>query len=402
MALRDVADGQVIVLVTMAILVLLGCVSLASDVGLLWHTRLEMQAAADAGALAGASALLGGGGGNVSNSAQAATSSNGFTSATGTANNANLVAVTVSNPPASGNYTGTSGAAEVLISQKQPTFFMSVLGTSSVQVSARAVATSGSDQNCLYTTATTGTSLLLNSGAKITSACGIVLNSSSNNALMTNSGSSLTASSIGMVGNYTGRGSISPTPTTGVVPFSDPLSSLQPPSVGNCQNPPNINGGQTVNLPPGYYCGLNINSNAKVDLSAGTYSFDGYVNVNSGATLSGSDATLYFKAGTLQANSGSTITITAPTSGLFEGIAMFQDRSNRSGLNLDSGSSSTLTGAIYVPSGSVTFNSGSYANIYSIIVASSMIVSSGANLVLNNNYSSLPDGSPLKVAILVE
>ena len=49
--------GQVLVLVALAIVVLLVMAALAIDVGFMYTTRHELQRSADAGALAGASAL---------------------------------------------------------------------------------------------------------------------------------------------------------------------------------------------------------------------------------------------------------------------------------------------------------------------------------------------------------
>ena len=56
-ALRRIArrpSGQTFLLVSIALVVLLGMAALAVDVGDLWTTRRLMQSAADAGAVAGA------------------------------------------------------------------------------------------------------------------------------------------------------------------------------------------------------------------------------------------------------------------------------------------------------------------------------------------------------------
>ena len=52
--------GQVLILVAFAILFLIGMAALAIDVGFMYTTRHELQRSADAGALAGASAFIGG------------------------------------------------------------------------------------------------------------------------------------------------------------------------------------------------------------------------------------------------------------------------------------------------------------------------------------------------------
>jgi uncharacterized membrane protein len=70
-------SGQVLLLATMSMAVLLGFSALAVDIGLLYSTRRRMQTAADAAAIAGATALR-----DRQNYTQAAddvTSFNGFT-----------------------------------------------------------------------------------------------------------------------------------------------------------------------------------------------------------------------------------------------------------------------------------------------------------------------------------
>src|SRR5260370_11417039 len=127
-------SGQVLVLVTMGIVMLTAFAGLAVDVGQLWSARRHMQTAADAAAIAGATALRLGN--TPTAAADAITSTNGFTD--GSEN----VTVTVNNPPASGVYAGNASYVEVIVSQPQPTYFMRVLGYNSMGVTTRSVASS--------------------------------------------------------------------------------------------------------------------------------------------------------------------------------------------------------------------------------------------------------------------
>jgi hypothetical protein len=66
------------------------------------------------------------------------------------------------------------------------------------------------------------------------------------------------------------------------------------------------------------------------------------------------------------------------------------------------GTSSILNGALYFPTTSLTYSGGSLSQ-YTILVAYSISVSGSATL--NSNFSSLPNGSPVKstgVAVLGE
>ena len=72
--------GQTFLLVSIALVVVLGMAALAVDVGDLWTTRRLMQSAADAGAVAGADEIaLGGSSTAITAAAKDAASHNGFT-----------------------------------------------------------------------------------------------------------------------------------------------------------------------------------------------------------------------------------------------------------------------------------------------------------------------------------
>ena len=397
--------GQVIYLVISLIVILMGCASLAIDVGFLWGTKERMQTAADAAAIAASDALLGGGSGNVTTAGRASTAQNGFTNGVGTTGNTNLVGVTVNQPPTSGAFTANSQAIEVIVQQTQPSMFTSVMGISSVAVSARAVAMPMGANACIFVLNPTLSGALKAStggGAITASNCGLLVDSNSSSAITGSSNATITAASVGVVGNSvmsTGA-SVSPAPVTGIAAFPDPLSALPAPSVGTCVSVPSVTGVLVMN--PGYYCGFTLKATAQLTLNPGLYSLNGNLTVDKSGTLLGSGVTLYFKTGALQTTSGSNVTLSAPTSGTYEGVLIFEDRSNSSGLNINSGSSATMTGALYLPDAAITISSGGFGNIYSILVADQVAVTSGGNLTVNADYSGLVDGSPIRRSVVVE
>jgi Putative Tad-like Flp pilus-assembly len=403
---RSAERGQVIVLVVVALVVLFAIAGLASDIGMIWRSKLQMQSVADAAAIAGTDALFNGAGISASNAAQAAATQNGFTNGSGTTTNSNTVTVTVNHPPLSGPNAGNSNAVEVIISQVQPTYLLAAAGFSSMNVAARSVAIEISSKNCMYTLSPSASgALLLNSNAAITSACGIVVNSNSGTAVITNSNSSITAPSLGIVGGDNGGGGLPSNTSTGVAATSDPLAYVPTPSTsGSCTSVSPVNSNSTLNLGVGYYCGLTANSNSTVNLTgSGTYSFNGNVVINSNSSLNGTGGvTLYFKSGSLTLNSNSTLDLVAPTTGTYAGIVIFQDRADSTSMILNSNSAMTLTGAVYAADANVTLNSNSFSNVYSILVASTITINSNAAINMNANYSSLPNGSPIKMAATVE
>jgi len=130
-SLRKAPPGQALPILAAAMALILGLCGLAVDVGLLYTARRSMQTAADAAAVAGATALRSAQ--TVSSAARAAATLNGFT------NGSNDTTVAVNNPPASGTYSGNASYVEVVVTQPQPTYFLRALGYNTVSVSSRAV-----------------------------------------------------------------------------------------------------------------------------------------------------------------------------------------------------------------------------------------------------------------------
>ncbi len=395
-----------VVLIVISLAVLIAIVGLANDIGYAWRAKLKMQSAADAAAVAGADALFMGGGVSPAAAAQAVATQNGFTNGSGTAINSNPVTVTVNNPPSSGPNSGNANAVEVVVSQPQPTYFLAAVGFGSLPVSARAVAAVNSSANCMYALNPTASGALsMGSNSTINSTCGLLLNSASSSALIGNSGAVISAPSLGIVGNKSWRGGALPSnTTTGVAAVADPLAYIATPSpAGSCTSLGAMGPNATVSIPAGYYCGLTVRSNTVVNLtSSGTYSFDGTINLASNTALNGTGVTLYFKSGSLSMSSNTILNLSAPTSGTYSGIVIFQDRADSTPLSLSSNSGMSLTGAVYAPAANLTLASNAFADVYSIMIASTITIASNSTINLNADYSSLANGSPIKAAVAIE
>ena len=150
--LRD-ESGQVLVMTFFCMGILLGALGLAVDVGVLFHARRNMQAAADAAAMAGATEMFYNGSANVVAKAKAAAKGMGVDPAAA----GNIVNVTVS-PTLTGGVACAS-CVQVSLATPNPTMFMAAMSRvvfyntnfSSINVSANAVAGSpGASQTCMY------------------------------------------------------------------------------------------------------------------------------------------------------------------------------------------------------------------------------------------------------------
>jgi Flp pilus assembly protein TadG len=412
-------SGQVLVLVALSLTLLMGAMALAIDVGFVRFQQRQLQTAADAAAIAAGLEL-----GNCNNTvcanmqtaAATALKEDGITTTTitPTANQCTVsttsgLAMIINVAPcvlgASDPNNGNTHMAEVVLTQPQRTFFGGIIGVRTWNLVARAEAgdsyinanTSGG--NCLYTN---GLAFNSSDGTFVLNSCGIY----DNGNLQTDNGDSVTASTFLYYGTWSpnncnssctwniGGSNTPPAHTTS--PQSNPLASLTPPSqpatsTTNTQTP---NSGAT--LQPGYYPnGFNLNSNVSVTLNAGLYYMGGSINVNSGATLTGTGVELYFVNGSLQPNSGSTLQLTAPattssTAGTTANMLVWEASSNGSGMTIDTGSSSYFNGIIYLPTQTLTLNSGSGVTINNGATATALDVN---NMIVDDNETFKINGS---------
>ncbi len=110
------------------------------------------------------------------------------------------------------------------------------------------------------------------------------------------------------------------------------------------------------------------------------------------------------------------VQLAAPNSGQYAGILFYQDSSDITSafLGLNGGGESGvavsyLQGALYFPSASIILDGYPFYNPspvpnsgaqYTLLVGYQVIVE--GSIIVNNNYSSLTNGSPIKAAVLVE
>jgi hypothetical protein len=436
-------------------IIVLGFSGLGIDLGYLRYMKRQLQMVADAAALAGAMELgYCGGTSNCSaltTAAQNALTENGFTGSTLVTNcgsSSDSLTVTVNNPPC---YLGTSDPhhgdahyVEVVISQREPTYFSRIFGVKSATLAARAEAALAGGNNCIFSLDPTGASAIsVDLLASVRSSCGIVDESSNNRALTCFLGS-IGASQIGIVGNYSSfLCFMNPTPRTHITRPSpaDPLAYLPTQTFTSCGlstgSPYNgsssavrITSGSAV-FNPGTYCGgIAINPGANVTFNPGIYILTSINNsrqtlspyyglsIDLGTTIHGNGVTFYNygPSGGINFSFASftpgTISLIAPTSGTYEGILFFQDPGNTSPAQITGTSSlnTVLQGTYYFPTAKVLFAFDGPVR-YNILdawqiefafltFANGTFSSSG----FSDDYSSLANGSPIKGsnAVLVE
>jgi hypothetical protein len=383
-SIRKSESGQVMVLATAAILIILGFAAMAVDVGSFYAARRNMQTAADAAAIAGSNALKQKCGTNADctcenqtackSAGQDVASLNGYTDGT------NSVTVTVKSPAAAPS--PTNGVyVEADVTQPVPTFFLRALGYNSMNVSTSAVAGYDTPPNCMITLdPTAANSFVASGGSSVSANCGLVVDSSSTSGLVDSGGSTITAGSVGVAATSETQASSGVTPpyVPSVAPVADPLSTLAPPpqcsTSGGCSGVKcdftNFHPGSSTSTTAGVYCGgITVSGGNSLTLGPGTYILvGGGLSVSGGSSsLSGTGVTFYntynasnaYKA--IALTGGSATTLSAPTSGPMNGILFFQDRNGPAGTsfkNTVSASGGTFTGAIYFPTQNLTFSGG--------------------------------------------
>jgi Flp pilus assembly protein TadG len=244
--------------------------------------------------------------------------------------------------------------------------FMALLGITQINITASATANhSGTRTVCiLLVEKNASQSLLMNSGSDIEApSCEIDVATMGSPAAIFNSSTTLNSAKTCLAGSSViSNGGTHPNLSTGCKVAGDPFAGQLPvPSTSSSScNGNNYNGG-SVTLSPGVYCGwYNFNSAPRVTFQPGLYVIKGGGwNVN-GGTWTGSGVTFYFAdSSNIQFNSAVTATLSAPASGSYSGILMYEAGGlSKSQFIFNTTSGHTLSGLIYLPSRNLIFNSG--------------------------------------------
>jgi len=386
--------GQTTIVIALGIFTLCGMAGLAADVGTLFRVKRILQTAADAGAIAAAAEARYG---DDNAAALAIATLNGVT------NGSNGYTVTESI---------TASGYRVVASQSAPTFFMKVFGLNSMSVSATAVANNGPASGCIYALDPSGVDIgMTGSGSLNLPDCGIVINSASSNALNVTGSGSITAESVGIVGNYkvTGSGTISPHPVTGIAPAADPLAYISAPAwtSSSCLSDPHFTGSTSHSIGPtisgGTVCynGLNNTGSGSLTLQPGVYVINGSMSSTGSGSISGTGVTVYLAPpnGSLSLTGSGSLTISAPTTGAYNGILFYEDRTDTNIMKVTGSGSSNLQGIFYAPNAALNLTGSSGTAINADLVVHALSMTGSGNF---GNYSSINPNEPLTSPTLVQ
>jgi hypothetical protein len=373
-------SGQILILTAVTMIVLLGIAALSLDASFMYDKRNQLHAAADAAAKSAAIEVLRNPSVALSSLeafADQQVAAHGFTPT----RSSGTTSVVVNHGPSSGPFAGDVGYVEVIVSQPTGTFFARVLGTASMTPTASAVAGSANPQNCIIVLE----NFALGNSQLAMNGCGVSVggNLAGTNPNAAISGTPLPA--VGVTGTCSGTCGAMGSLTTGVAAPSDPLLGLAIPT-----NPGGCIAGVTATLSPGCYTSI---SSSVTTLQAGNYYVTGNVDIGS---LTGTNVMLYLApGGHLTSGNNKDLHLTAPSSGTYKGIAIFQDPSNANNFDTGNNFSLQVTGAIYMPGSDVDIANhlDFLGTTCTLFIAKSLVIRNGNGAMSNSGCAAAFGGA---------
>jgi hypothetical protein len=354
--------GAVLVLVAIALIPLLGIAAITLDLGLLLTQRRVAQTTADSAAVAAAdqlfTAYVQNKGLDTSGTAQQAALA--VAAANGYSNDGTQSTVTVNIPPQSGYFVGTPGYAEVIVTYLQPRSFARIWGAGTDTISARSVAQgrwAGMQIGILVLDPTGYQALSGGGGSSLYTTAKVLVNSNNVTAAYTGGGGLLTAPEFDITGGYGGSG-FNGTIKTGVQPTPDPLAYLPVPDPSGMpiqsHSPLSISNG-TPTLSPGVYRGgISVSGQGGIIMQPGIYYMDGGGFSFTGQGSLNAPGVMIYNAPqksndivSIQGSGKGAVNVTPPSSGLYQGISIFQDRNFATSMNISGNGNFSFLGTFY-------------------------------------------------------
>ncbi len=373
-------DGAIAVLLALTIPALVGMVALSVEAGTWYVHKRNLQTAADAAAIGAAYDLAYNNGANLNSAASSEASRNGWSAANGS--------VSVTQPASNEVQVSLTMSASTLLSQM-------FLETNSVTVGASAGAEVVTDPDfcilALHPSASDALQIWGSADLNL-AGCGIAVNSNNATAFTMGGNGALTGKSVHVVGGADTGGSsavaLQQGMTTNGRAVTDPYAGVDMPSYSGCDETDTwVKSNKSRTIDPGadgifVMCdGLRVQGD--LTLSPGVYVVDGG-DIDIQGSLTGTDVTIVLTddAGEIRVNANSTMSLQAPTSGTYAGIAFYQDRAASTGAYthlFNGGASMEIEGVLYFPTQYLEFKGGASASGGCTQIVASKIKFTGNN-----------------------
>lgn len=386
--------GNVAISASLALPAVMGAVGLASDYAQYISKKSELQSAADSAALAAAKEFTLA---NATDTTIAAAAKSFAAAVTGDA-----ITTTV-------NIDSKNEAVSVQIREDWTPFFAHFLGAEITPVITNATAAlAGRANTCVLALNDEDEKTIeLTKSAKLkATGCAVYANSTDDESIKVKTASSINADLTCTAGgiDYSG-GTITPAGLSDCPVMEDPLADRTAPTVGSCDHNNLVLSTGPHTLSPGTYCGgLAVTGTATVTLTEGVYIIkDGALLIAGNANVTGDHAGFYLtgNSAVININGNATVDMEGPRTGDLAGLLFFEDRaaSKERTHRISAANAHTLTGTIYLPRGELRIDPKSKVaenSAYTAIIAQTLRLSDGPELVLNSDYGAtdvpVPDG----------
>lgn len=320
---RSSEHGQALVLIVLAMVALLGFTALAIDGGMLYSDRRAAQNAADAAAMTGALQKANGQpDGVVMTAAYNMLAANGY--------DAGQTQIQITGP-----HTDITGSY----------YLVQVSLTSSVNTAFTHFIYDGPVQN---TVAAAGRAAL--SAPPLAGLAIVTLGDDcSSNPSLSVSGGGNSGGINAFNGGVNGEENIAPRPivtgANGGVPIGDPLPGLAAPT---CATAGSLSG--TVFNPGRFTSKIKLSGKNTYTFTPGIYCFEADLEVSGQASLQADGGVLFFfKNAGMDFSGQGNLTLVAPSSGDYRGVAIFSDRNHANVLNISGNGLYDIQGLVYGP-----------------------------------------------------
>ena len=395
--------GQVLIVVTFALVAILGMAGLAIDGGNTFLDRRNAQNAADSAALAGAIIRVNTPGGDWVGAILASAAENGYD------NDGATNTVEVFSPPREGPYSNNIEYVEVVITSRVRTYFARIVGRSeNVNIVTAVIRTKPAvlkpllGENAIVSLAPTsecGKDKAFRVYEEATfevSGGGVFINSNNKNcALIQEASGSIYMRYkdpiliVGGVSIHNPR-RISPVIKVGASQISYPPPFLMPEI--DCKQSAQINEDLT-SMSPGSWSGK-FPPVGVTQLYKGVYCLENGFTANKNTHLFGDDVVIVMDDGDFVINGEADIQISAPSEGKYQGLLIFVPMENKSRVVLNGGVSSEFSGTILAPSSNILVKGNeSKRGFHSQIIGYNIALSGDNNVVVvydpKENYKAL-------------
>ncbi|MEP3435616.1 MAG: pilus assembly protein TadG-related protein [Hoeflea sp.] len=283
-----------------------------------------------------------------------------------------------------GSLTGT-------LRMPHPTAFLKIIHMDDIpiSVSSTAIKTVGAGTGCIYALGNQTQAVLINSGANLDAKhCEVHVHSTSSPSFIMNADATIDTARFCVKGaNYTKNGGTLSNLQVNCDATDDPYAGkIAEPVVPSTCTTQGALSGTTFSLNPGAHCNTTFNGNPAVTFKPGLHIIMGRMTLNSGSTVIAEGVTFYYPDvnSEIRANGALKFTASAPTTGDYAGVLMFEKTSdaannaNKQQYVFNGSLGEAMTGIIHLPNRDATYNSTTSQTSKISLVVNSIIMNSSS------------------------